>query len=144
MYDQLKKNGDKEILQKTGREMKVDSADTTWNTETSVSNFETTFFGCTTKAYEARNWNKVAREFDKRDDYFLLTYSYNDNPITRYVEVEDVNGDKQTIEQSVSVAGGWIWHLLPSTAKKISVYQDGNLLYTQNLKNIESWAGFRN
>jgi hypothetical protein len=144
IYDQLKKNGDKEILQKTGREMKVDFYDTRWNTETSVSNFETTFFGCTTKAYAARNWNAVAREFDRRKDYLLLTYSYNDTPITRNIEVENENGKKEVIQQSVAVAGGWMWHLLPEGSKSISVYQDNKLLYTQNLKNIESWSGFRN
>jgi hypothetical protein len=144
MFDQLKKNGDKEILQKTGREQKVDFFDTKWNTETSVSNFDTTFFGCTTKLYMAKNWNTVAREFDKRNDYVLLTYSYNDTPITRIVEVEYSDGTKDTINQSVSSAGGWVWHLLKSDARSISVFQDNKLLYTQKTKDIESWAGFRN
>jgi hypothetical protein len=143
MYDQLKKNGDKEILQKTGREMKVDFLDTKWNTETSVSNFETTFFGCTTKVYEARNWNSVAREFNKRDDYVLVTYSYNDTPIKRIIDVEKNDGTRETIEQSVHAAGSWVWNVLSPNSKAVSVYQDGNLLYNQQIKNLESWAGFR-
>ena len=144
MYDQLKKNGDKEILQKTGREMNNDFIDTKWNTETSVSNFETTFFGCTTKMYVAKNWNVMARQFEKRDDYVLLTYSYNDTPITRDIEVELNDGSKYTLQQVVAVAGGWIWHVLPVNTKLITVYQDGNKLYSQMAKDVISYAGFRN
>jgi hypothetical protein len=108
-----------------------------------VSNFETTFFGCTTKVYEARNWNSVAREFNKRDDYVLVTYSYNDTPIKRIIDVEKNDGTRETIEQSVHAAGSWVWNVLSPNSKAVSVYQDGNLLYNQQIKNLESWAGFR-
>lgn len=144
IYDQLKKNGDRDILQKTGREMTADFSDTHWNTETSVSNFENTFHGCTTKLYTVRHWNTVAREFDKKEGYILLTYSYNDNPIKRVIEVEKNTGEKYSIDQDVSVAGAWVWHGLAADTKAISVYQDGKLLYTQLASDVISYSGFRN
>lgn len=141
--DQLRKNGDDDILHRTGEDMVLDFADSKWNTETSVSNFETTFFGCTTKIYIIKKWNESTGQFEKKDDYVLLTYSYNDSPITRDIEVGLNDGSKYNLQQSVAVAGGWIWHVLPANTKVITVYQDGNKLYSQSTKDVVSYVGFR-
>lgn len=142
LYDNLEK--DNEIIKKSGKEMNFDFSDTNWNTETSFSNFNGSYGGCTTKIYNVKKLNPVSGLLELKKEYLLFTYSYVDVSRTRTIEVEKLDGEKYRLEHSVTSAGGWVWNSLPVNTKSISVYEKDVCVYTQNTsEQIESYIVFR-
>jgi len=128
IYDYLKKNKDDEILKKSGGDqMKNDFKDTIWNTETSVSNYDSKYRGCTTRLYKYK------------DEYILLTYNYTPNEIKRFIKVEFTDNTTTYINHTVSCIHAWNFNNLSKNTKKIDVYQNDILLYTEKTEDVSSY-----
>ncbi len=143
IHDHLKRVGDGDILKKDYKQMLVDFPDTFWNTETSISNYETKYSNCTTKIYNVRDVDKATGNIQNKPDYLVLTYLFVDSPVTRKIVVERKNGETYEFEHAVIEAGGWAWHMTPADTVAISVYQDGKFLYREDTRDIVCYVEFK-
>jgi glycosyltransferase involved in cell wall biosynthesis len=144
VYDNLKRNGDSEFITKLGeKNMYVDLCDTHWNTETSVSSFDSKYGKCTTKLYYVNEYNKETNLYKRGNTYILLTYSYHSVKTNRKIKLLKNNGEEFYIHHETSGAGGWMWNEVPGDTKSMSVYENEKLLYTEYASDCISYVNLK-
>lgn len=144
LYDYLKKSGDNDVLKRDYTQMIEDFSDTHWNTETSISNYESKYASnCTSKIYTVRDVFKETGEVVFKPEYILLTYLFVDSTVHRKILVESQSGKTFEINHTVSCAGGWAWHMLPPDTKCIHVYENEKYLYTETAKDSVCYIEFK-
>jgi glycosyltransferase involved in cell wall biosynthesis len=144
LYDNIKINGDENILVKAGAaEMYVDFPDTKWNTETSISSFDPKYKKCITKLYHVNKYDSSTSSYIRTSDYIVSTYSYCSEKITRKIVAERNNGERTEIEHTVLAATGWAWNSVPSDVNSISVYENEKLLYTEHVSDCISYINIK-
>lgn len=141
VYENLKKNDISSLLIRGGRvEMYTDFADTKWNTETSLSSFDSKYGRCTTRLYHIEEYNKETNSYHRTDEYVVYTHAYTSDKITRKVLIEKNNGDSFTLEHHTAHAGSWVWNHIPSDTKSISVFENNRLLYKEYASDCISYV----
>jgi glycosyltransferase involved in cell wall biosynthesis len=144
LYENMKKNGDGEFLLKNGAaQMYSDFPDTRWNTETSISSFDTKYGKCTTKLYYINEYDKENNLYKRGNTYMLLTYSYHSDRTNRKIKLSKNNGEEFYIHHETNSAGGWMWNEVPVDIKSISVYENEKLLYTEYASDCLSYVNFK-
>ena len=134
IYENFKRNGHGDLICKDGvHDMALDFPDTVWNTETSGSNISEKYRGCITDVYNKYN----------RDDQFLglAVYSYNyiNQERERKIRVNLNNGESYYIIQKLEFRGSWYLMDVPENISSIDVYENEELLYSQETKKIKSY-----
>jgi hypothetical protein len=117
--------------------------DTHWNTETSVSSFDSKYGKCTTKLYYVNEYNKETNLYKRGNTYILLTYSYHSVKTNRKIKLLKNNGEEFYIHHETSGAGGWMWNEVPGDTKSMSVYENEKLLYTEYASDCISYVNLK-
>lgn len=130
--ENLRRNGDSEFLIRSGKEhMFADLADTAWNTETSISSFDSKYGKCTTRLYHVNEYNKESNSFNRANLFMICTYSYHSEKVVRRIIVTKNNGETFDLIHVTEVAGGWSWNEVASDIQSISVYENDRFLYKE-------------
>lgn len=143
VYESLKKNGDSELRILSGSEMSKDFLDTHWNTETSISSFDKKYNGCTSKIYYTNEHNKDTDSYERKNKYILFTYSYVSHLVQRTIKVKKNNGETIEFYHKTQHAGGWCMNDLPEDTQSISVYENNELLYEENVADCISYISIK-
>lgn len=123
-----------ELIMKDGGKMSEDFPDTIWNTVCSSSNLPTKYKGCITGIY------RVYRGGQKEDFLHLYSSNYLDVSRERIIRVEYRETEILSFEinHSLPVKNSWCLNQIPITTESISVFENGELLYTEKLENVKS------
>ena len=132
MRDNLRKNGDENMLLYTGADMNVQFPDTRWNTETSISSFGKKYKGCTTKLYHVHEYDEVANDYKDTGKYILFSHSHKSEPIARTISIERKTGEMFECSHDMGNAGHWTLSHLGTDIESMSVYENGEFLYKEN------------
>lgn len=116
-----------DLMTLPGGEMHQHFPDTSWNTETSQSNLEAKFGGCTTRVYRAAH-NGTELDFN-----VVLTYNYCREEKTRVVELISGGAVTGTLTHSVRDAGWWQTSQIGKSVEAIRVSEDGREIYTERV-----------
>lgn len=130
--ENLKRNGDSEFIVKSGKDyMFVDLPDTIWNTETSISSFDSKYGKCTTRLYYINEYNKESSTYNRTNLFMVCTFSYHSEKTLRKIVVTRKNGETFTLMHLTEVANGWSWNEVMSDIHSISVYENDRFLYKE-------------
>lgn len=143
VYKNLKRTGDAELLIASGDDMNQHFPDTHWNTETSVSSFDKKYKGCTSKIYYINEYNKDTDSYERTNKYILFTYSYVSHLVKRTIRVKKINGEVIELYHNTHNAGGWCMNDLPEDTQSISVYENNELLYEENVADCISYISIK-
>lgn len=106
--------------------------DTKWNTEISTSNIDKKYNGCTTKLY------KVYKDGVEQDYYSVLSFNYKDSKVVRDIKIySDDNVYKKT--HTIDDKNSWVSSFVDKKTKRIEVYENGKVLYTENSNDLKSY-----
>lgn len=141
VYDNLKRNGDSEFLIKAGSgTMHSDFSDTKWNTETSISSFDSKYGKCTTRLYYVNEHNKESDTYNRSSSYIVYSHSYCSEKILRKIVVERMNGETYHFFHQTEYAGCWAWNEIGSDTKSIAVYENDKFLYREHASECISYV----
>lgn len=143
VYENLKKNGDTELLIASGDDMNQHFPDTHWNTETSVSSFDKKYNGCTSKIYYINEYNKDTNSYERTNKYILFTYSYVSHLVKRTIRVKKSSGEVMEYYHNTHNAGGWCMNDLTEDTQSILVYENNELLYEENVADCISYINIK-
>ncbi len=112
--------------------MNTHFSDTIWNTETSQSNLETKYRGCTTRIYRATHAGSDL------DFNIVMTYNYGNDEKKRNIELL-TNGVKVgDLYHNAKNNGCWQTNHIPKSIDAIRVIEDAEELYTESIYEIYS------
>lgn len=130
IYNNLKRKGDSEVLVKDGSQMELDFPDTRWNTEQSASNLDSKYRNCITTLY-----------IDSSDRIWLLSHNKSQKDVRREIHLQ-FDGSTEKIEHHLAVNGSWSFNQMRSDMKSFDVLEDGELIYSEENKNIQNRIQF--
>ena len=143
VYDNLRRNDDSELMTVAGNEMFNHFPDTQWNTETSASSFDKKYKECITKVYYINLYNKETNTYERKNSYILFTHSYASRITDRTIKVKRLNGDVLEYKHYTDSAGGWSMNYLPDDIQSAAIYEDGMLLYEENVSDCISYINLK-
>lgn len=143
VYENLKRNGDTELLIASGDDMNQHFPDTHWNTETSVGSFDKKYNGCTSKIYYINEYNKDTDSYERTNKYILFTYSYVSRLIKRTIRVKKSSEEVMEYYHTTHNAGGWCMNDLTADAQSVLVYENNELLYGENVADCISYINIK-
>lgn len=135
LYENFKSMGSTKLLKRSGTiDIQKDFPDTVWNSETTPSNIESKFNGCTTKIYKRKVHDQLA-------DGFII-FSYNHIPVVRdrIILIQKKDGVESVVHKFTE-ANQWYYSVVDDV-QKIQVLEDKKLLFEEENKNIESYINF--
>jgi hypothetical protein len=140
LYDNFEKNGFENLIIKPSGEQRVDFPDTLWNTETSMSNIDEKYKGATTKFYKVRR--NIDGVFDNTGEYIVLSYNYVTDEKNRYIKLFAGYNVVQEIFQNINGKGSWTYHGVTPGVTHMEIYEDGELLFTEDVDKSHSNVEF--
>jgi hypothetical protein len=136
IYENLKRNGDFYIWQKTGNDMVQDFSDTIFNTESSASSLESFYNGTSTRLYKKQHQGQVT------NNLIVLTYNYHDKEVNRKILVHYDNGDIIELYHTLQYSSTFSWNELGDNVTRISIFENEVLLYNELNSNIRNYIDF--
>jgi hypothetical protein len=133
----LKHNLDKSIsnvYSKNNEQMIKDFPDTEWNTETSESNIQNVYNGCTTELYKVLNSSR-----EELDNLAILSYNYRDLEVKRKIVIYKNDGEIEVINHHLITKNSWTYNLCPKNIEKIEIYENDELSFEKINNKIESY-----
>jgi hypothetical protein len=73
----------------------------------------------------------------------LFTYSYVSHLVQRTIKVKKNNGETIEFYHKTQHAGGWCMNDLPEDTQSISVYENNELLYEENVADCISYISIK-
>jgi len=135
LYDNINRNDSGLLIRKNGEEeMNSDFRGTLWNTETTGSNVDSKFEGCSSKLYNISG----------QESMMLLSYNYNNFRSERKITVSYLDGSSDNIYHGLENFGHWSFNIFEKEIQKISVYDNYNdkFLYEIINQNIVDYIVF--
>lgn len=135
IYNNMKLNGDEDVLVLDGSKFQKYFTDCRLNTSVSLSNLEKEYDGCITSLYKNKN---------DENSIVLFSTNYTDVPSIRLVKVY-YNDRVENFLHELPYLGSWVYHVLDKfSVKYIEVYDDERnlLLYKEENNNLGSYVEF--
>jgi FkbM family methyltransferase len=132
IYNNLKRNGDVEVLIKNGQMMSDFFQDTIWNTSMSNSNLSSKYEGCMTTLFNLSGTNEI----------MILSYNKTEDHKNRKIKVVTNNGSID-FNHNLNGYGVWSYNLIDKNELiEIWVYESDRLLYVEKNENINNKVSF--
>lgn len=136
LFDGLGGLNNENILYRNGKEvMLIDFPDTYFNSETTSANIHPKYKGCSSRIYRCTSC-------DPENQPTILTYNYKGTPCVREIVMTFNDGRTSSLTHTPSDKGHYSYNIVDSNLKKISVYENNQLLYEEDNKSIDSWLEF--
>jgi hypothetical protein len=136
IFDGLGGLDNTEILYRNGKElMSSDFPDTYFNSETTSANIHPKYKGCSTRIYRCKNC-------EVPESPTILTFNYNGKPCVRKIVSHFDDGSINIFNHDIPNKSYYSLNHLTHNLKKIDVYENDELLYTEENDSIDSWIEF--
>lgn len=132
IYNNLKRNGDVEVLIKNGQILSDCFPDTIWNTSMSNSNLPSKYGGCITTLFNLSGTNQI----------MILSYNKVEDHKNRKIKAITTNGVID-FNHNLNGYGVWSYNLIDKNELiEIWVYESDRLLYVEKNENINNTVSF--